>query len=1110
MKPLDDLSGARSLQLLLLVDTPNESGVIEEALFSSGIVGQFRLCSSYEVLESALDDPLDAVVASFSQPDQVFRAMLSRIRQRRPLLPVVLVSEAIGEELTAEFFRQGISDFVLRTNLSRLPGAILNSLPGRRFPFANFSVDRRLNLFEAIARGSENIVLGKDVQGRYLFVNEAACLLFGKSEGEILGRRDDELFPVAQAAIFAAADRVVVDGNSSVTQDEPYLSASGEVLLHVTRGPIHDRDGNIKGSFAVARDVSERRRLEAITLAHAHLLEMVATNLPLPLLFAELAGTVESMVSGARAAILEMDGEGERLRIAAAPTMPKSFHNEFNGLAVIDGMASCGTAAARKSQVLTKDVLEDPLWVPFRDLALACEIRAAWSTPIADADGELIGILVLYFRQPVLPESFQQLVIDMATRIAGIAIVRWREEDLIRKLHLAVEQSPNSIIIANTAAEIEYVNAAFERMSGYSFEEVKGRNPNILQSGLTPAVSYKSLWRTLRKGGSWHGEFINRRKNGEIFTEDALFSPIRQADGTITHYLCIKEDITAKKRDAEELDRHRHRLEELVDKRTEQLRQAKDEAEAAVRAKGTFLANMSHEIRTPLNAIVGFTHMLRRRSPTTEQNDKLEKIANAADHLLSVINDILDISKIDAGKLVLERAPFNVEEMLTRICSLLVERARAKGLELVVDVSSVPRQLVGDATRLGQALLNYLGNAVKFTAQGTILLRARVVEEKEDALLVRFEVEDSGIGIEPSSLPNLFEPFQQADESITRQYGGTGLGLAISRNLAGLMNGEVGASSTPGVGSVFWLTAWLGKAVQPLPVGCEKESLNLMRALVVEDVAMTRMGLLHQLRLIGLRATGVASGEKALEAIASADGEGDPYGLLLIDMYMPGLDGLDTLARVQAMPTLRQPVSFLVTASYDEDLASAGLRAGFAEVLHKPVSTLSLHRCLQNHFDRADHELALETIADNVEESLRRRHAGSRILLVEDEPINQLVAQEMLKEVGMVVDVANNGLEALDMLERATYRIILMDLQMPKMGGLEATRQIRLLPGGDHLPIVAMTANAFNDDRNLCFAAGMSDFLPKPVVPELLFGILLKWLQEDAMADRRFGIKTEQ
>lgn len=1099
MTQVGESCGTRSLQLLLLVDKPNDVGVMEEVLSLSSPLGGLRQISGAVALDATIGDPLDAVVACFCQPDDEFRTMLATIRRRRPLLPIVLVSGPIGEERTAELFRLGISDFVLRSNLSRLSTAIRDCLPECRLRAGNLSVERQLNLFEAVSRGTRNVVLGKDVQGRYLFVNEAACLLFGKSEAEILGRRDCELFTATQAAILEAADGAVVAANCSLTQDESFAGGVGEVLLHVTRGPIHDGNGKIIGVFAIALDVSERRRTEAVALAHGRLLEMVADNTPLPKLFAQLVDTLESMAVGMRVAIMTLAGEGQHLQIEAAPSMPDVFRSVLEGLPLGEGVASCGTAVARKSQVLVEDTQADPLWAKYRDVAAEAGLRAAWSTPILSSSGELLGLIALYGCQPAMPSAYHQLVIGMATRISGLAIERFREDELIRKLRLAVEQNPNSILITNTIPEIEYVNAAFERMTGYTLPEVKGRNPKILQSGQTPDDTYEDLWRTLRQGGFWQGDFINRRKDGELFVEHEFISPIRQSDGTVTHYLCIKEDITEKKRIAEELDRHRHHLEELVVERTEELSRAKDEAEAAGRAKSTFLANMSHEIRTPLNAIVGLTHLLRRRNPTEEQDDKLGKIVGAADHLLSVINDILDISKIDAGKLVLENKPFDLEEMLTHVCSLVSEKARAKSLELLVDVGSVPHQVTGDATRLGQALLNYVGNAVKFTAQGAIVVRVKIQEEGEEALLVRFEVEDSGIGIEPQRLSTLFQPFQQADDSITRQYGGTGLGLAISRNIARLMGGEVGARSTPGTGSTFWLTARLGKAGDTAVPNPQAVQLGGLRALVVEDVEMTRMVLQQQLRMIGLRAEGVASGEQAIDAVAAADSEGDPYDILLTDMYMPGLDGLDTLARVRSLHVSRKPVSFLVTGACEGSLWGEARRCGFVQVLSKPVSTMALHACLLKHFTPVGGAPMAQVMAESDEAKLRRLHTGSRILLVEDEPINQLVAQDMLEEVGMTVDIASNGIEALAKLESHHYHLVLMDLQMPKMGGLETTRHIRSIRGAGSLPVVAMTANAFNDDRDLFYSVGMNDFLPKPVVPEMLYSVLLEWLQKDAM-----------
>ncbi len=550
--------------------------------------------------------------------------------------------------------------------------------------------------------------------------------------------------------------------------------------------------------------------------------------------------------------------------------------------------------------------------------------------------------------------QLENKVLIQAT-VRDITEKRRAEMDL-RKLSMAVEQSPNSIIITNTDAQIEYVNDTFIRISGYPREELIGQNPRILQSGLTPPDTYARLWQALRQGQCFEGEFTNKRKNGEVYIEFGIFSPIRQADGTVSHYLAIKEDITERKQVAEELERHRFHLEDLVRQRTAELAEAKRVAEQATLAKSSFLANMSHEIRTPLNAITGFSHLLKRDGVTPQQADRLDKIGHAGNHLLSIINDILDLSKIEAGKFTLERTDIALTGIAANVISMLQDRAQAKGLQLILEAQALPHHLLGDPTRISQALLNYAGNAVKFTEQGRITLRISLLAEDADSAVIRFEVCDTGPGIDSQAQAKLFSAFEQADSSTTRRYGGTGLGLAITRRLAELMDGEAGVISAPGQGSTFWFTARFDK-------GSVKNTETMQPA------------------------------------------------------------------------------------------------------------------------------------AGSAEEILISRYHGCRILLVEDDLINREVALELLGDTELSVDSAENGEVAVRMANATPYDLILMDMQMPVMDGLEATRQIRRLEAGREIPIIAMTANAFSDDKDRCFEAGMSDFIAKPIEPEFLFSTMLKWLQ---------------
>lgn len=523
----------------------------------------------------------------------------------------------------------------------------------------------------------------------------------------------------------------------------------------------------------------------------------------------------------------------------------------------------------------------------------------------------------------------------------------------------------------------------------------------------------------------------------------------------------------------------------------------RDEAIAANAAKSAFLANMSHEIRTPMNAILGFTHMLRRENPTEAQSIKLQKISASAEHLLELINDILDISKIEAGKVELELIDFDVDQMIHQASSIIALRAQSKSVDLIVDVAGLPKRLKGDPTRISQCLINLLGNAVKFTDQGHITLRARVLENKEGCYLVKFEVADTGIGISQEGIARLFQTFSQADSATTRNFGGTGLGLAISKRLVELMHGEVGVESTPGKGSLFWFTALLQQSTAE-QIQNNANILNGLRALVVDDLPITQAVHSQLLRRMGMRPVAVQSGKEALNAISASCENGDLYSVVLMDLKMPEMDGLETFKAMQGLTKCSLPVCILVTASSEPEVVQSALVAGFDAALIKPISFDHLKETLLTHLTSCEALPVLPPeFLNNPEKILKTEYPGTRVLLAEDEPINQEIAREMLEDAGCLVTTVENGKATCEqVLRTGGFDLVLMDMQMPVMGGVEATREIRKQITERELPIIAMTANAFTEDRANCLAAGMNDFISKPVDPETFYSTVLKWAKK--------------
>jgi len=913
------------------------------------------------------------------------------------------------------------------------------------------SNSRNRTLIEALPQK----VFHKDVNSVYVACNENYARDLGIAPAELPGRTDYDFYPRELADKYRADDRAVMSSGKTEEFDEAYPQDGEARVVHTVKTPVTDEAGNVIGILGIFWDITERKQAEEALRQSREQLQALLENVGIGI--ALISPQME---------ILELNRQMRHWFPKVDPAQKPICYRAYNDPPRDTPCDYCPTIRTLQDGQVHESVAETSGGDTLRHYRIV-------SSAIRGEDGKVVA------------------AIEMVDDITESK----RAERELRRLAMIAEQAAEGIAVASLEGVLQYVNAAWAQMHGYEPEEMIGKHLSVCHNKEQLELDVIPFNEQVARDGYRTGEVGHVRRDGTPFPTRMIVTVFRDEAGVPTGLIGFASDITHQKQAEDSLAAAYRGLEEV----NEELRRAIDqtnqlaiEAEMANVTKSQFLANMSHEIRTPMNAIVGMVELALDTKLTAEQREYLITVKDSAESLLGLLNDVLDVAKIEAGKLELETIDFHLRDSLSDALKTLAIRAHQKGLELAFEVDpDVPDVLVGDPMRLRQIVTNLVGNAIKLTAEGQVVVHASTESESEERACLHFSVTDTGIGIPAEKRDAVFAAFEQADGSATRRYGGTGLGLAICVQLVTAMGGRIWLESEVGKGSTFHFSVALGVPKSaPAPLHPQPVNLQGMSALVVDDNATNRRILEQMLTNWEMKPQAVDGGREAISAMKEAARSGHPFVVLLVDVQMPGMDGFSLVERMRQEAEVGNPAILMLTSSGQRGDAARCRELGISAYLTKPVKQSELWDALMLIFGaQVMGEDASPLITRHLLRENRRR---LRILLAEDNAVNQKVAVRMLEKRGHYVTVVGNGTEALAAVESQPFDLVLMDVQMPEMDGLEATAAIREQEktSGQHLPIIAMTAHAMEGDRERCLAAGMDGYVPKPVASHELFAAI--------------------